>query len=285
MKKVYLLFITILCLLLTSCMKDTTQLAKDEFSKYFNGKDEVALTIESTIYLENITLNFDKLIDGDEFNDGLIIKPNMLIFSTSKINKMSNYTLNIYKSKLDGTDIELIFSKKGYKTHTWSYAANDIFYIEHYSNHALDAKSRLIDKYVVSTNTYENIASGKECDLSDYIPKKEQSRYNIEILENKSPHEHGKFIVTDTLTNKSHIIDDDFLKSTIYIESMKIFNYGPQGSKILNGHLMLIYGIGAGNGWNHPYLIFEYNFELNTIEYKLLAFPYDSVPIDIHYIA
>lgn len=65
---------------------------------------------------------------------------------------------------------------------------------------------------------------------------------------------------------------------------MKIFNYGPQGSKILNGHLMLIYGIGAGNGWNHPYLIFEYDFELNAIEYKLLAFPYDSVPIDIHYI-
>ena len=34
----------------------------------------------------------------------------------------------------------------------------------------------------------------------------------------------------------------------------------------------------------YPHLVFEYDFDSNTLEYKLLAFPYDSVLIDIVYI-
>ena len=33
-------------------MEDNTQLAKDEFSKYFNGKNEVVLNIGDTLYFE-----------------------------------------------------------------------------------------------------------------------------------------------------------------------------------------------------------------------------------------
>ena len=43
MKKIFLFILTILTLFLTSCGQDTTQVAKDEFSKYYNGKDEVVL--------------------------------------------------------------------------------------------------------------------------------------------------------------------------------------------------------------------------------------------------
>ena len=56
MRKIYLLFLTILTLFLTSCRQDTTQLAKDEFSKYYNGKDEVVLNIDDNLYFENHTL-------------------------------------------------------------------------------------------------------------------------------------------------------------------------------------------------------------------------------------
>lgn len=39
MKKLYLFGLLSLVSFLTSCGDDTTQLAKDEFSKFYNGKD------------------------------------------------------------------------------------------------------------------------------------------------------------------------------------------------------------------------------------------------------
>lgn len=143
--------------------------------------------------------------------------------------------------------------------------------------------SKSIDKYIISTGKYENIANGKESYLSDYMSK-EQCRYSIETIENESPKKHGKFIVTDLEKNLSKIIDDDYLRNTVYIESMEKYNYGPERADISNGHILLTYGIGAGNGWNYPHLVFEYDLDTNKLEYKLLAFPYDTVPIEIIYI-
>ncbi|MCI5746170.1 MAG: hypothetical protein MR270_07835, partial [Erysipelotrichaceae bacterium] len=82
----------------------------------------------------------------------------------------------------------------------------------------------------------------------------------------------------------SNTIDDDYLKGTIYFSSMEIYNYGPKRVDISNGHILLTYGIGAGDGWNYPHLVFEYDFTSNSLEYKLLAFPFDNVPVDIIYI-
>ena len=284
MRKIYLLFLTILTLFLTSCRQDTTQLAKDEFSKYYNGKDEVVLNIDDNLYFENYELDLNGLVKGNEHNNGFIINQSNFFFSAAKENSMFNFTLNIYESNLQGTDINLVYSKDGFKTHPWAYAIDDVFYIEHYSNNALDLESKLIDRYAISTGIYENIASGKDCSLSDYMPKEEQSRYSIEVIENISPQEHGKFIVTDLEKGLSNIIDDEYLRNTIYIESMEKFNYSPKRVDISNGHILLTYGIGAGDGWNYPHLVFEYDFDSNKLEYKLLAFPYDSVPIEIIYI-
>lgn len=283
MRKMFLLFFTILTLFLTSCRQDTTQLAKDEFSKYFSGKDEVVLIIDDNIYFENYTLDLNGIVENNEHNNGLIITKNNIFFSTSEQKSMFNHTLNIYESDLQGTEINLLYSKDGFKTHPWAYAINGSFYIEHHSNHALDLDSTLIDKYTISTGTYENVACGKDCSLSDYVPK-EQSGYTVEVIENISPQEHGKFIITNSETGIVKTIDDEYLKNTVYIESMEKFNYGPKRVDISNGHILLTYGIGAGDGWNFAHLVFEYDFDTNTIEYKLLAFPYDSVPIEIVYI-
>ena len=284
MKKIYLLLFTIITLFLTSCGQDTTILAEDEFSKYYNGKDEVVLNIDDNIYFENYTLDLDALVKDNEHNNGLIIKQDRLFFSTAQENSMFNFTLNIYEFDLQGTNIKKLYSKDGFKTHPWAYAIDGVFYIEHYLNNALDSEGKLIDKYTISTGIYENIAGGKDCSLSDCVPKEEQGRYSIEVIENVSPQEHGKFIVTDLEKGLSNVIDDEYLKNTIYIDSMEKFNYSPMRVDISNGHILLTYEIGAGDGWNYPHLVFEYDFDSNTLEYKLLAFPYDSVPIDIVYI-
>lgn len=284
LKKICLLFLTVFILLLTSCRQDTTQLAKAEFSKYYNGKDEVVLHIEDNLYFENYALELNDLVKGNEHNNGLIINQRNFFFSTSKENSMFNFTFNIYESNLQGTDIKLVYSKDGFKTHPWAYAIDGVFYIEHYSNNALDLESKLIDSYTISTGIYENISSGKDCSLSDYSQKEEQSRYSIEVIENISPQEHGKFIVTDLEKGLSNIIDDEYLRNTIYIESMEKFNYSPKRVDISKEHILLTYGIGAGDGWNYPHLVFEYDFVLNKLEYKLLAFPFDSVHVEIIYI-
>ena len=283
MKKWFILFLTVFVFALSSCWReDTTQSAKNEFSKYFNGKDEVVLNIDDNLYFENYSLDLDGIVKDNEYNGGLFVKQALLYFSTSKQNSMFDFTLNIFESNLDGTNVENIYSKDGFKTHPWAYAIDDVFYIEHYLNNAFDLNSKSIDKYIISTGKYENIANGKESNLSDYMSK-EQCRYSIETIENESL-KHGKFIVTDLEKNLSKTIDDDYLRNTIYIESMEKYNYGPKRVDISNGHILLTYDIGAGDGWNYPHLVFEYDFDSNRLEYKLLAFPYDNVPIDIMYI-
>ena len=262
-------------MLLNSCGEDTTQEAKDEFSKYFNGKDEVVLNIEDNIYFENYILKKEDFEPSHLYGTIIFYEKSIYYLSLANLN-----CINIYSCDYFGDNMQMVyskelkkFSKAKIKTH------NDSFYIEYKKD-----KLIYIDKYTISIGRYENLTSGKDCSLADYFPSEEQSRYSVEVIENISPKKHGKFIVTDLETGLSNIIDDDYLKNTIYFESMEMFNYGPKRFDISNGHILLTYGIGAGDGWNYPHLVYEYDFNLNTIEYKLLAFPYDSVPIDIIYI-
>ena len=284
MKKIFISFFLIVITLLNSCGEDTTQEAKDEFSKYFNEKNEVVLNIGGYLYFENFTINLSDLVKDNEFNNGLIVYKDKLFFSTSKENSKFNFTLNIYESNLQGTNIKTIYTKDGFNTHPWSYAYDGVFYVEHYSNNTFDLESKLIDKYTISTKTYENIDSGKNCNLSDYFVKEQNNEYTIEMKENLSPTKHGKFTVTKNDTGEVRIIDDEYLKNTIYIDSMNIYNYEPERFDISKGHILLTYSIAAGDGWNSSHLVFEYDFNNNLLEYKLLVFPYDRVGVDIIYI-
>lgn len=269
---------------LTACGPDTTQLAKDEFARYHNGKDEVVLIIEDSLFFENHKFDLSKFKTNEEPNNGLLIEGKTLYFTTCVEDAMFGYILNVYKSDFLGKNSQLIYSKSGYKTHPWVYGINGIFYVEHYSKNAFLADSKLIDSYCIADNTYKNIANGKDCSLSNYYFIDESSPYTIEVIENPRPKEHGKFYITDSISGITKIVDDVLLKEAGYIESMEKFGYGPLRYDISNGHILLTYQISAGDGWNFPHLVFEYDFESNTLEYKLLAFPYDSVPIEIVYI-
>lgn len=271
-----LLTITILS---TFCRKDTTQLAKDEFSKYFNGYDEVALETNDIIYLENTKLDVQTLLEDEALLiNSVLAKKGRVLFATCVKNAKYDFTLNVYETNFLGTEIRLIFSKDGFKTGLMAYAIDDYLYIEHYlGGSKYNKESKRIDRYSVSENKYETIDSGENCSLSNYMHKEEPSRYSVEMIENISPQEHGKFIITDLDTGIVQTIDDEYLKNTIYIESMQRFNYGPKRVDISNGHILLTYGIGAGDGWTYPHLVFEYDFASNKLEYKLLVFVDDNL--------
>lgn len=280
MKRAIALF-CLFVVLLTSCREDTTQLAKDEFAKYHNGKNEVVLCIWTDLYFE------DHLLRSEDFHSQILY--GSFAFYEGSVYYMSldntdggskNKRITVYSCDFHGNNTQKVYSKelntrKNVKVKT----SGDSYYIKY-----VEDGVSVLDKYTISTDLYENLFRGEECNLTDYVPE-EKLRYNVEMIKNLSPQEHGKFVITDTETGAKKTIDDDYLSDTIYIESMEMFNFGPQRADISNGRILLTYGIGAGDGWNYPHLVFEYDFESDTLEYKLLAFPYDSVPIEIVYIA
>ncbi len=278
MKKICLLFLTILTLLLTSCRQDTTQLAKDEFSKYYNGENEVVLKNSDNLYFENHILKEESF--SNKINDSILFYENSIYFLAKKGDYINICSCDYYGGNLE-VNITLEFTGcRNFFVDTFK----DIFYIQ-YKNDGI----YYMDKYTLSTGIYEKITSGKSFNFYDYFPSKEESIkeesiYDIDVIEKKSNYEHGKFFITNRELGIVKVIDDNYLKNTIYIESMEKFNYIPKRFDISNGHILLTYRIYAGDGWNYSHLVFEYDFDANTLEYKLLAFPYEFDFVDIIYV-
>ncbi len=271
---------------------DNTQEAKTEFMQYFDGKNDVALHYYTYISFQEYKIDLEKnLSKREELTNGQIIYNDHIYFTTAKEVGVFNlkYIFNIYKMDLLGENIELVFSKDGYETCPWAYDFEKDFYIEHYLKNVFYEESRRIDKYNIVTGIYENIDGGKDSDIDDYIKKEVESDYKIEIKTNELsnevlPNDHGYFIITDSKNDKEIIIDDNYLKTTIYYESMYKFNYSPMQYNISNNHILLSYIIGASDGFNCTYVVFEYSFDTNDFKFKLLAFPIDRYDNEVMYV-
>ena len=281
MKKTWLLLLFILLSIVSSCGKDTTQLAKEEFAKYYNGIEEVVLNIDDNLYFENRVLERDKFSIKPSYGTLILYEEMIYYFTVSNPSKeYRNEIINIYSCDLFGNNNNLLHTQEiNTNSDISKQKGKDCYYII-YKKDDLE----YIDKYTIPTGIYENVDIGKNCNLENYFHVEDENRYNIEVIKNISPNEHGKFIITDLESGISNIIDDSYLNGTNYIDSMKKFNYSPKRVDFSNNHILLTYGIGAGDGWNYSYLVFEYDFDSNALEYKLLAFPYDNVPVDIIYI-
>lgn len=256
---------------------DNTLEAKNEFAQYFNGIDEVAVLWDKELYFENYTHVF-----GDEVvRNSITVLDNHIFWCTRNQSARGQYELAIHRSNTDGSNDEIVFSKANYDKGTSVIATGEFLFIKHYHSEQ-SVRETSIDRYNLLTNNYENVAQSEaDLDVKDFLPEKEKPMYDIQTISNKSSKEHGLFVVTDLLSKTEYIIDDDFLHNTIYVESMLKFNYGPRRADISNGHIYLTYSIGAGSGWDESHLVFEYDHESNTIDYKLLAFVPESAWVNI----
>ena len=257
--------------------KDTTQWAKDEFSQYFNGKNEVVLGVINEIHFEDHILKHADL----EFSGTFInyVFYDNLIYYASEDSK--NSCINFYSCDLYGKNVQKIYS------HFWN-EGNDVTVISgrEYSFFIKSVNDDFvfIDKYTVPTNVYEKIDKGKKgekFDLSNY-QEENNSKYSIEMIKKISDENNGKFVITDLESGLKKTIDDEFLKSMPYFESMQKFSYGPHQYVISKGHIFLNYTIGAGNGFNYSHLILEYDFESDKLDYRMLAFTH-YYSVDIFY--
>lgn len=282
-RKIHSLVFIFMFLSLVSCGEDTTQLADSEFSKYQNGENEVVLMIDYyNLYFDNHILKLNDIDSTLHSQTIMFYEDNIYYISYERPNgDLQSILISIKCCDYYGNNITTIFLKKVNVKNFNDLdekIINNTYYIEYKIDNVF-----FIDAYDVTTGEYKCIASGKDCSLSDY-EEEVKYKYYIEVIKNTSPEKHGKFVLTNLETNETITIDDEFLNNTIYIESMKKFNYGPSRVDVSNGHILLSYGISAGDGWNYSYLIFEYDFLTNSIEYKALVFPYDTVPVEIFYL-
>ena len=282
MKKFFIATLILLCLgFVSACNReDTTQLAKDEFAKYNNGKNDVVLFDVNGLYFQDYTL--EDLENSDPHRTGFFLFYENTIYhphvvSTGIFNEHRE-AIEIYSCDLHGKNSKLVFSKKMDVYGTFKIRTQgDSFYFQYTKDDLV-----FIDRYTIPTNTYENLCSGKDCRISDHI-QQEESQYSIEMTDYLFSKEHDKFVITDSETGAKRIIDNDYLKNTIYFESINMFGYGPDRFDISKGHILLTYEIEAGDGWDDCFLVFEYDFEKDALEYKLLAFTDDRSSVEIHY--
>ena len=246
---------------------DTTQLAKEEFSQYYDGQNKVAIVSgDRDVYFEEIFLDEDEF-EFDYARYCIAAYKNAIYF-------VGPYDdMNFYSCDYSGKHTKLIHSEpiEGEIDYYEARFVQGSYYIKYRNKRD---KMMYIDKYTISTGIYENIASGNKLELNDYLPTEE---YIVELVPPSSECEHGMFIITDLNSGEQKTVDDTFLKDTPYLASMEKYGYWVESYTISEGHILLEYGSSAGRNWklrnpNYAYLVFEYDFNTETLEYRLLLF-------------
>lgn len=288
-KKSITILLFLLCFALIGCnIEDTTNQAIDEFSKYQETEDVVLVVDDKILYFSTHTIDIRDLIDNEEEypNGGYLVTKDKIYFSTTIENYMFNFTFSIYECDLNGKNKTRLFKMDNLVTSPDVVANNMVFYLEHYKENALEETSRVINSYDIINSVYGQVASGKECTISDYRPRN-KSDYQGKLLD--KPYiplfkDNSYYEITNTKTNEVKIVGKEFIEKTKYIESLQKFNYETKRIDISNGHVLLTYKLDAGNGMNYSYLVFEYDFEKETLEYKQLAFLDVDVLVNIIYL-
>lgn len=288
-KKSITILLFLLCFALIGCnIEDTTNQAIDEFSKYQKTEDVVLVVDDKILYFSTHTIDIRDLIDNEEEypNGGYLVTKDKIYFSTTIENYMFNFTFSIYECDLNGKNKTRLFKMDNLVTSPDVVANNMVFYLEHYKENALEETSRVINSYDIINSVYGQVASGKECTISDYRPRN-KSDYQGKLLD--KPYiplfkDNSYYEITNTKTNEVKIVGKEFVEKTKYIESLQKFNYETKRIDISNGHILLTYKLDAGNGMNYSYLVFEYDFEKETLEYKQLAFLDVDVLVNIIYL-
>lgn len=294
MKKIYRVLILLILFCCCSCFaEDRQQEAKDEFSQYYNGEEEVVIKLWDYYYFENHTFDCNTLYgdEGSNLADCTIVKEQKIYyFDYDIVEKDFNYKkyyFQVFSCDYYGENrcfVDDFVFDAGEKKVDYG-VSGYYFYLKYKKNNMT-----YIDRYNVNDNTFENIEVGQSLSIYDYINKKESSEFEIELTSYsnsyscKKTKKNGWFKIKNKETSEERVIDDEYLKSTLYLDSMELFGYEPISYTISKGHILLAYVIAAGDGWNYPQLVFEYDFASNSLEYKLLAFPYDKPGVEIIYI-
>lgn len=277
---VFIITMLVVSMLLLGSCSNNIQDRKDEFSQYAE-ENEIALVYEDRIlYFDSHSVELEALTGkGEEANGGVFIEDEKIYFTTTVENGWFYYGLKVYECDLYGNDLKLLFQKDDYKTYCRTCIVGKSVYISYNLKNAFSKSSEMIDMYDIETGEYKNIDSGEECSLSNYLPIKTSS-YEFNIVDHSSA---DYFEIQNMNNGEKKIVDNEFMKNTIYFDSLQKFGYNAMRADVVDGHIYLTYSIGV-DGFvkvSYPHLVFEYDFENDSLQYKMLAFLPDSYHVEV----
>lgn len=291
MKKILLLLIFCLSLLVSCGEEDyTEEEARNDFSHFYDENfDTVMLFDGEYLIFNNFELNFYQMFDGS--NRAIIVKNRevfVVSFSVREINIFNKYieSIDIWKMDLYGNNRKIVFQIKDkgeIKLKSLQTTKNrSSFYIEY----KID-RMYFIDSFNVENFEYVNVEKSKNVpNVYKYAEfnEKDNSIYSGERI-NKSNNVIKEYKIENSSTGRIQYVDEDVLKENdVYKKTSIKYDYRSSQIIIKNNHIYLFYEINAGDWSTYEYVIFEYYFETNSLDFKMLVFLYDCINIEMVYI-
>ncbi|MBQ9781858.1 MAG: hypothetical protein IJW26_01585 [Clostridia bacterium] len=302
-RKLLLILAIIISFSCIGCSKKEKQgriLAEIEFSQYSDGACDVAVVVGSKVYIGNSEIDLqdiaEKNLNGRSITVGkCVVMKESVVFSVSKQNVENDYAVAFLRCDFSGKQVEKIYEQSNMATYPHVVVIDSIFYIEHFSKLFDKKNTRIIDSYDLEKNKYStNIENGQE--LSFY------QNLNSQIVEDnlkydckKQTNENDKsktpryfFQIVDKLTNNEKYVNDAFWEKTCFWESLNKFDFYAERIDESCGRVFLTYSLHLAKGFYisaiHSYLIFEFDFNKETVQYKGLFFMENDDFAEIRYI-
>ena len=287
MKKICAFVLALSVLFLTSCGRPQEKwedIARNELSQYTTGNNVALVYQDEKFYLNSFTLDIDNISEGEYCYHSYYLDGHILYFSTATKHSFDSYTVTLYSCDLINGSLSVVFCRDKYDMgHT--YVTENKFYIYHYLDSSIsDADITVVDLYNIDTGEYSRVDNGPTASLEKFkVNDEKQVKYDVELVNSKN----GKYFrITDKDTGVIKTVDKDFMLKTSYVSMFSNHGYSPQIIDVVDEHILIAFDLSFGTfiAYNYTCVVFEYDFENETVEYQLLAFPYDYVSLKFLYV-
>ena len=248
--------VIVICILITglSTSKDYSIEYDQKFKHLENNEQYVLFNYNGVSYMDK-EYKYGSLDCEGSYDYTYILKDTMFYFVSDKKIEDKYY---VYINKLDlvSGEITLIetFTYDDY-TNTSSYG--DVFYIQTYDEN----DDILLYAYDLNGDYYF-VCNNVNCDTYVYQFKNSKIKYSIADISEE------RFAVTDLETLEQHIIDEDILKNNEAGKILYEYEYRSHNGYIYNDTIYLYYALDDSSFMsNNYYVIFEYDFENNSLSF------------------
>lgn len=280
LKKSILSFIGVIlglsCLTLGGCAeKYDFEEVRAEFSQYPSDPNVTVVLDDNTVYFYDHEVHLYDLVPKTSVFRWYISREYIFFSDVDYSDERNNShvgNLVLYRCDLYGNDLQRLYEKNEVRVE-WFLRNNHVFYFSYSLN---DVK--YIDSYDVLTGETKNVFEGKDCDIKDYQENQER-KYTVDCT-------NGKASIVEKASSETFVVDENYLKTTPYYESIGKFPYDLEQVHETKGRLFLFYRLQIEGFFevlpDYTYAIFEFSYETKEMIYKLLIQANDVAAFEVY---
>jgi hypothetical protein len=269
--------VLILSICLCSCQhwRENFPDIKADFSKFDGSKDVALAVTNDAIYFSDYEIDLNELIKDDDSQRCWV---RATVLGNDKIyllvNKKTNgqWSFSICRCDLSGDNLEMIYEQKKLdRSITLVGISEKLIYIQYKSQ-----KITFVDCFNYYTEEYLSLGSGKNVHIDDYY-EYTPSPYSVERSEKQ-------FVISDN-TSEIAVIDESFLKNTVYYDLIEKYEFLPFQYSLAYNKITLVYRAkpALSPTAHYPMLVFEYDVTSNELIYLAVFNPYDCEGMKVLY--